>query len=327
MKEFYFFIIDFKEIHPIRFWMVVVGIIILLAATIYLLNRWLSLSKQVKTNNQMNDTEYKAKSGNEKELEIGIKSAPASKSNRPKLLIGIITAQMIVIIFLVGTVFFYEKSTNDFSENTSVSSSRNVFGIDVSQYQGKIEWSEVRTSHHPIEFVFIRATMGVDGIDRYFKRNWNGAKEQDYICGAYHYYRPNENAVNQFENFKSMVRLQKGDFVPVLDIEKESKFGTEKLREGVLIWLKLAEEEYGKKPIVYTGLNFYQKILKGHIDGYPLWIAAYSGKKKLNGVDWTFHQFTEKVIVKGIKSTVDGNDFKGDISELDALRMLNTQPQ
>ena len=81
--------------------------------------------------------------------------------------------------------------------------------------------------------------------------------------------------------------------------------------------MKLAEEEYGVKPMIYTGLNFYQNVLKGHVDDYPLWIAAYSGKHRLDNVDWTFHQFTEKVVVKGIKSnTVDGNDFRGDMDQL-----------
>jgi GH25 family lysozyme M1 (1,4-beta-N-acetylmuramidase) len=96
--------------------------------------------------------------------------------------------------------------------------------------------------------------MGINGEDRFFEENWEKAKQYNYIRGAYHYYRPNENSLKQFENFKSVVKLDKGDFIPILDIEKESKFGRENLRTGVLNWLKLAEEEYGVKPMIYTSL-------------------------------------------------------------------------
>ena len=68
--------------------------------------------------------------------------------------------------------------------------------------------------------------------------------------------------------------------------------------------------------MIYTGIFFYQDHLNGYIKGYPLWIASYSGKSKLRGINWDFYQFTEKVRVKGIRSFVDGNDFKGEYSEL-----------
>jgi GH25 family lysozyme M1 (1,4-beta-N-acetylmuramidase) len=78
----------------------------------------------------------------------------------------------------------------------------------------------------------------------------------------------------------------------------------------------LAEKEYGVKPLIYTGLTFYTHNLTGYVDDYPLWIAAYSGKHRLKNVNWTFHQFTENVTVKGVRTAVDGNDFKGDLEDL-----------
>lgn len=197
-----------------------------------------------------------------------------------------------------------------------------VFGIDVSKYQGEIDWSQVGT-HHPIEFVFTRATMGSNGKDAFFTRNWKGAQEEGFIRGAYHYYRPNENSTQQFENFASVVKLESGDLVPVLDIETESDYGRDNLRQGVLNWLLLAEEEYGVKPIIYTGLNFYKHVLQGYVDDYPLWIAAYSGgKARVKNIPWTFHQFSDNVRVNGIiENRVDGNDFYGSLSELDSFRI------
>ncbi|MGY5846605.1 GH25 family lysozyme [Salegentibacter sp. HM20] len=94
------------------------------------------------------------------------------------------------------------------------------------------------------------------------------------------------------------------------------KYGTENLVAGVLNWLKLAEEHYGVIPIVYTGSIFYQLYLNGRIESYPLWIAAYSGSNRLKGIDWHFHQFSDKIRIKGIPASVDGNSFKGEIEEL-----------
>lgn len=247
-----------------------------------------------------------------------MKNNKSKHKQKRKKLIAIASISLSIIIILSG-IIYYNKSFFLKRENLSISSSKNVFGIDVSQYQGNINWSEVKKSHHPIDFVFIRATMGADGIDTHFESNWNNAKNNNFTRGAYHYYRPHENSAAQFENFKAAVKLTQGDLIPVLDIEKESKYGRENLRAGVLNWLKLAEEEYGVKPIIYTGLKFYEDVLKGHVDSYHLWIAAYSGKHRLTGVEWTFHQFTEKVRVKGIKAMVDGNDFKGSLIEFNQL--------
>ncbi|MFD1015044.1 glycoside hydrolase family 25 protein [Winogradskyella rapida] len=235
------------------------------------------------------------------------------------LLIGIILGQLIIIIALASSITTNYYPIKNLRENPSISSSEYLFGIDISHYQGKINWTEMQTSHHPIEYIFIRSTMGKNGTDIHFEDNWKNAKAHNYIRGAYHYYRPNENSTLQFENYKSIVKLNKGDFVPILDIEKESRFGRENLRTGVLNWLQLAEEEYGVKPMIYTGLKFYQHILKGHVDDYPLWIAAYSGKHRVKHERWTFHQFTEKAIVKGISTTVDGNDYNGTLDDLKTM--------
>ena len=209
----------------------------------------------------------------------------------------------------------------DTPENTTISNTEHTFGIDISHYQGKINWDKVKTSSHPIEFVFIRATMGKNRKDSKYLENWNNAQKHNYVRGAYHYYRPNENSTKQFNNFKSVVRLEPGDFIPILDIEKESIFGRKNLRKGILNWLRLAEEAYGVKPMIYTSLSFYNHILKGYVDNYPIWIAAYSGKHRVKNTDWIFHQFTEKVIVNGIREYVDGNDFNGTLEDLKKMTL------
>lgn len=231
-------------------------------------------------------------------------------------------ASTLLFFFVAGSIFYYKPSKPSFVyENTHLSGSSYLFGIDISHYQGHIDWHSLRTTSHPIKFVFIRATMGMDGRDAQYHRNWGYAKDLQYVRGAYHFYRPEENSTAQFENYDAAVRLEAGDFVPVLDIETSSPYGIDNLRRGVLNWLKLAEERYGVKPIVYTGLHFYQQNLQGYINGYPLWISVFNDKYRLHGVPWHFHQFTDQIRITGVPSSVDGNHFYGTWNDLEAFRL------
>ena len=192
-------------------------------------------------------------------------------------------------------------------------------GIDVSEYQGKIRWTYVDTleNKYPLHFVFIRATVGKDRKDRQFNRNWLGAKENKMIRGAYHYYRPNENSIEQAELFIKTVTLQKGDLPPVLDIEKLPKNQSiENLKLGLKRWLNAVESHYGVKPIIYTGERYYDDFLKEEFSDYLFWIANYNFYREEIAEDWLFWQFTEKASVPGIKGNVDVNIYNGDLQQL-----------
>ena len=192
-------------------------------------------------------------------------------------------------------------------------------GIDVSEYQGRISWSYVDTieKKYPLHYVFIRATVGKDRPDRQFERNWLGAKENKMIRGAYHYYRPNENSIEQAELFISTVKLEKGDLPPVLDIEKLPKNQSiANLKLGLKRWLKAVEEHYGVKPIIYTGERYYDDFLKEEFSDYLFWIANYNFYREEIDSNWLFWQFTEKASVPGIKGNVDVNIYNGDLQQL-----------
>ncbi len=197
-------------------------------------------------------------------------------------------------------------------------------GIDVSEYQGKINWSYVDTleKKYPLHYVFIRATVGKDRKDYQFKRNWLGAKENKMIRGAYHYYRPNENSLEQAELFIKTVFLQKGDLPPVLDIEKLPKNQSiANLKLGLKRWLQAVESHYGVKPIIYTGERYYDDFLKEEFSDYLFWIANYNLYREEIAEDWLFWQFTEKASIPGIKGNVDVNIYNGDLQQLRFITM------
>ncbi|WP_294963896.1 glycoside hydrolase family 25 protein [uncultured Flavobacterium sp.] len=194
-----------------------------------------------------------------------------------------------------------------------------VIGIDVSEFQGKVDWEEVEIldEKYPVQFVFIRATAGNDRVDRQFKRNWEGAKENKIMRGAYHYYRPNENSIEQADLFIKTVKLQKGDLPPVLDIEKLPKNQPlDSLKKGLKRWLNKVEKHYQVRPIIYSGERYYSDFLKEEFSEYLFWIANYNFYREKIEDDWLFWQFTEKASLPGIKHRVDVNIYNGDLEQL-----------
>ena len=195
----------------------------------------------------------------------------------------------------------------------------NIAGIDVSEYQGNILWDSVKNieATFPIQFIIVRSTAGKNRVDAKFHQNWKAVKNQKIIRGAYHYYRPNENSLEQAELFIKTVKLKKGDLPPILDIEKLPKNQSiDSLKVGLRRWLKRVEQHYGEKPIIYSGESYYNDFLEEEFADYNFWIANYNFFVENIKDDWLMWQFTEKGTIPGIKGNVDVNIFNGNLEQL-----------
>ena len=199
-----------------------------------------------------------------------------------------------------------------------------VHGIDVSKYQGNIDWAKVKKMNTKtginIDFVFIKATQSTR-VDPKFKKNWNAAANHDIARGAYHFFTSETSGAEQAENFIKTVKLEPGDLPPVLDYEKKAS------TKQVKIWLEMIEKHYGVKPIIYTGATFYRDNLGSEFDSYTLWVShgPFNDMTNLNipapatSRKWSFWQFSDKGTVPGIDAKVDFNVFNGRLSDLKNL--------
>lgn len=200
-----------------------------------------------------------------------------------------------------------------------------TFGIDISHYQRKedIQWDSLSLANGAItiDFVVLRATMGNRGKDKNFSEFWKLAKKHEKVRGAYHFYRPDEDPVLQANNFLSKVKLESGDLPPVLDIEKIPRTISKKdLVKNLKIWCGIMEENYGKKPIIYTYYYYYKDYLRGEFEDYPIWLANYNDVSEPSTEDhWDFWQFTENGIVGGINTKVDVDIYNGSLRKLKKL--------
>ena len=256
------------------------------------------------------------------------KHKPGRKRKPRKVNIGVWTAAGIAaaVILVMVIMFFIRGGGSGHETGAKVPPGEWRYGIDISHHNGgKIVWDSlyvltdrrgrtVRDIHdaydiNPVSFVFIKATEGVSMVDKDFSRNWKEAGRSGLKRGAYHFFRSSKDGTAQAELFiRTVGDLRFKDLPPVLDIETIHRGGSRKrLNEEAIKWLKAVESHYGKKPIVYTGSSFARDYRSKDItDNYLVWVAHY--EKVLPSFEgWTWWQFTDKAVVKGVPGLVDLN--------------------
>lgn len=193
-----------------------------------------------------------------------------------------------------------------------------VQGIDISKWQGDIDWHAVKRAG--TRFAFIKATEGGDHVDERFLANWNGAKAAGVARGAYHFVFWCRPAHEQVEWFRQHIPRDADALPPVLDVEWNGHSKTCPKRvardvalEKIKLMLTELEQHTGKKPIIYTDIPFHQDVLQGEFNDYPYWIRSTAAEphERYASRPWTFWQFTTTGRVPGIRGDVDRNAFYG----------------
>ena len=200
-------------------------------------------------------------------------------------------------------------------------------GIDLSHWQGSVNWSKVKGDN--VSFAFMKATEGDFYTDPTLAKNWAGAEQVGIYRAAYHFARPSTapgSAAAQARYFVSKAGhfADKGDLPPVLDLEASGGLSSSALRSWVSTWLTTTEQLTGRRPILYFSPSFWVDHMGNStaFTKYPLWIAHYTtGAPTVPGgwPTWTFWQHTSSGSVDGIAGHVDMNSFNGTSKQLAAL--------
>ncbi|WP_428978285.1 glycoside hydrolase family 25 protein [Oricola thermophila] len=193
-----------------------------------------------------------------------------------------------------------------------------VHGIDVSKYQGTVDWKAARRSG--VSFAFIKATEGGDRVDDRFKAFWRETREAGIPRGAYHFYYFCRPAIEQARWFIRNVPKERGALPPVLDMEWNHMSPTckhrpspAKVRAEMKIFLDALERHYGKRPVIYTTPDFYKENIAGHFRNETFWLRTVKAHPRVAypGRDWAFWQYTGTGIVPGVSGNTDINVFAG----------------
>ena len=189
-----------------------------------------------------------------------------------------------------------------------------VRGLDVSHHQDAIEWEAVR--REDIDFVFIKATEGVDWVDPRFEENWSGAEAVGIARGAYHFFRFCRSGEEQAAHFLETVPPQSNTLPPAVDVEYTGNCGrrksTEAIRDELETFIEIVSDAYGRIPLIYADSDAYRRIIAGHFEDVPLWIPTLGDEPDpSDGRDWTFWQHDHMGQIDGIQGQVDLNVFAG----------------
>jgi len=195
-----------------------------------------------------------------------------------------------------------------------------LFGIDVSKWQGNIDWAKVKGAG--VKYAFIRVSDGITTIDAQFPPNWAGAAANGIPRGVYQFFRPNRDAVDQAQIVIDHLDLYgMGELPPVVDVEATGELAPADVAKQVGLWIDEIESTLGVRPIIYSGSYFWDDhVNSSAFADYPFWIAHYTSAEcprlPQDWADWTFWQYSSTGSVNGIAGNVDMNRYAGTLDEL-----------
>ncbi|MDP4209830.1 MAG: glycoside hydrolase family 25 protein [Bacteroidota bacterium] len=193
----------------------------------------------------------------------------------------------------------------------------NLWGIDVSHHQSKINW-EALESEKP-HFMFIKASEGTTIQDEKYSTYYSEAKKLDIPVGSYHFFSYKSTGKEQADHFFSIAQHRTGDLLPVLDAEyiRRMPRDKEKITKELTDFVNSVYERLGFYPIIYCSYRYCQTYLSEEIQKKcKLWIADY---KAMPRYEWTLWQTTNKFRLASIQGHVDLNFLNGNINNLKEL--------
>jgi GH25 family lysozyme M1 (1,4-beta-N-acetylmuramidase) len=197
-------------------------------------------------------------------------------------------------------------------------------GVDVSQWNGWIDFGRVRASGR--RFVYVRATAGRLTTDTAYAKNEARAASAGLFVGAYHFARPDaayHDAIREADHFLAAADVHHGMLLPALDLETGGRLGPTRLKAWVKAWLTRVYERTGARAVIYTTQSFWQSYMRNTTwfaaNGYRvLWVAHWGTTTPRvpasgwAGHGWAMWQYSSCGHVSGVSSTcTDLDRFRG----------------
>lgn len=232
-----------------------------------------------------------------------------------KIIITISIAAVILLGALAASVYVGIIQINNPSKEQYP-----IRGVDVSSYQGEIDWSIL--SQQDIDFAFIKATEGSSYTDEYFYKNWDMAAQTELRVGAYHFFSFESTGKAQAENFCNAVTPTENMLPPVVDAEPYGEYDLNNSDKAAITkeltdWLIIVEKKYGVCPIIYTTEQYYNEWIGEAFPQYDIWIRSVYGKPAKD-IGWKFWQYSNRIRLKGYNGEekyIDMNLFSGTAEE------------
>ena len=199
-----------------------------------------------------------------------------------------------------------------------------TLGIDVSYYQGAINWSSVAATGQ--KFVIARVSDGVNTPDSMFDTYWPAMKKAGFVVGAYQFFRPAQDVAAQADLLLSkMGPMQAGMLPPTLDVEASGGLTPAQVETAIAQWVSYVKGKLGVTPIIYTGAWFWDpSVVSTAQSAMPLWASNYCSNCCATipaaWTDWVIWQFSDSGTAanSGIAGC-DLDEWNGDLASLQAF--------
>lgn len=202
-------------------------------------------------------------------------------------------------------------------------------GIDVSEYQGSIDFAEVKNSGY--EVVYIRAGWGDNNTDPYFEQNYINAFAAGMKVGFYYYVTAATpaQAKTQAQYFGNLLAHKNYDGHPAMDFEEFGSLSDTEIRAVALAFLQELQAVTGAVPMIYSDASSAASLWGADFADYPLWVADYNGGAPTDSPvwsEWTAYQYGNSSGVAGIDDEVDLDSFTdGAFLSGDEIKSVNRQ--
>ena len=222
-------------------------------------------------------------------------------------------------ILILFTIYLIFNININLSYAVTPLSSPNYQGIDVSNWQGDIDYTKVKDDG--IEIVYIKSSQGNNIKDPYFERNYRDAKDKRLKVGVYHFLtaRTTDEAREEAEFFCSVISDKSIDCKLAMDFEEFGNLSKREINDISREFLRRVKDITKKDLVIYSDLsNAINTFDKDLADKYPLWLAYYDNYNRLNNVNtswnhWIGVQYTDRGIVNGVSGNLDRDLFTKEI--------------
>ena len=230
-----------------------------------------------------------------------------------KIAIGILSGLILFCAVICALLYFGVLHLNH-----PELSGFNIKGVDVSSYQGDIDWDVL--AGQGIDFAYIKATEGSSTVDRCFEANWLNASKTDLRIGAYHFFSFESSGEKQAALYCSTVESVPDMLPPVIDVEFYGRFhgvndiDVNAVKKELRSMIDILTEHYGVKPVIYVSSDTYESIVRDDFRDCGIWYRSVY-KPVPKDVDWTIWQYSNRHVLKGYKGTeryIDMNVFSNE---------------
>ena len=181
-----------------------------------------------------------------------------------------------------------------------------VHGLDISHHQEKVNWTLVDKKY---KFIILKATEGQNFLDTDFLYNWNNARLNGFVVGAYHFFVMTSSGEAQADFYISKVPDSEKTLPPIIDLEiSTKKYKKPDVIEHLRVMVEKLEKHYKKRVIFYVNYNTYNVYIKGEFPENKIWITDYKYFPKIEEENrWIIWQVSRRGRIEGIPGFTDKN--------------------